>query len=429
MLAGVQLALFLWYLNATQIRQPYWDMYSWVLHYLDFRANGEWWSYLWAAHDVHRPVWIRLLTALDVEAFHGVSYPFIVFTAAGHLITATLLWRETESGIGGTAGTVIGMLVLMLLFTSVAAVNCAVPITNGYLHVVTFVVVSVVLFDGGAGTIGSMSTEWRRVLALLAAVSAVFASAVGIAIWPILVFLAWRSQARRWKAIVVLVAVVFMAVYLYGLRFGAGVFGSAQLDVIHELLRRADYLLAYAGLPWTRAAPLAVPGRIVGGVLLAAGTWMVVRGCVRQPATRLERLAIALVMFSLISAAMATLGRVDIEGHNGVLVPVRYAVLLVPLHVGLVWIVAPTFARRWNDRTWWPLASGVLTVVCLLLLVQQVAAGQIAVASARQMRTTIARFVAGQTDPEMTNVIYPDLEQARRELTIIRDAGLYLDAR
>jgi len=45
------------------------------------------------------------------------------------------------------------------------------------------------------------------------------------------------------------------------------------------------------------------------------------------------------------------------------------------------------------------------------------------------MRTTIARFVAGESDPEMTNVIYPDLEQARRELTIIRDAGLYLDAR
>lgn len=428
MLAGVQLALFLWYLNSTQIRQPYWDMYSWVLHYLDFRASGGWWSYLWASHDVHRPVWIRLLTALDIEAFHGVSYPFIAFTVAGHLITATLLWRETESSIGGTAGTVIGMLVLMLLFTSVAAVNCAVPITNGYLHVVTFVVAAVVLFDG-AETIGSMSIEWRRMVALVAAMSAVFASAVGIAIWPILVFLAWRGRAGRWTAIVVLVAIVFMAVYLYGLRFGAGVFGAGQLDLIQELLRRTDYLLAYVGLPWTRAAPLAVPGRIAGGVLLAAGIWIVVRGCVRQPATRLERLAIALVMFSLISAAMATLGRVDIEGHNGVLVPVRYAVLLVPLHVGLVWIVASTFARLWNDRAWWPFASGALTVVCLLLLVQQVAAGQIAVASARYMRATIARFVAGETEPDMTNVIYPDLEQARRELTIIRNAGLYLDAR
>jgi hypothetical protein len=45
------------------------------------------------------------------------------------------------------------------------------------------------------------------------------------------------------------------------------------------------------------------------------------------------------------------------------------------------------------------------------------------------MRATIARFVAGQTDADMTSVIYPDLDQARRELTTIREAGLYLDAK
>jgi hypothetical protein len=45
------------------------------------------------------------------------------------------------------------------------------------------------------------------------------------------------------------------------------------------------------------------------------------------------------------------------------------------------------------------------------------------------MRETIARFVAGQTDASMADVIYPDLDQARRELTTIREAGLYLDAR
>ena len=43
------------------------------------------------------------------------------------------------------------------------------------------------------------------------------------------------------------------------------------------------------------------------------------------------------------------------------------------------------------------------------------------------MRATISRFEAGYTEPGMTTVILSDLDQARRELAIIRGAGLYAD--
>ena len=430
LLACLQLALFFWYLSTTIIRQPYWDMYSWVLHYLDFRAQGDWWGYLWAPHDVHRPVWIRLLTAIDIEGFRGVSYPFIVSTTIGHVVTAWLLWRESRAGIDGGAGVVVGLIVLMLLFTSVAAVNCAIPITNGYLHVITFTVVAIVFFDRPeSATVDGRASHWRRGLALLAAMSAPLASAVGVAIWPILLFVSWRSGERLWTAIIAAVGLVFMTAYLHGLTIAVGTASAGQTDLTGEFLRRANYLLMYVGLPWTRSAALAIPGRIVGLGLLVAGLWAVTRGVLREPASRLERVAVALVMFSLASAVLAALGRVDVAGHDGVVVPVRYSVLMVPLHVGLLWIAAPAFVRFWNDRRRWPVVAAAVAGACCLLLVQQVVAGQVAVATARDMRATIARFVAGQTDADMTTVIYPDLDQARRELTIIREAGLYLDAK
>ena len=106
-ITAIDLALFAWLLKASIIREPFWDMYSWVLHYLDYRRDGGWWAYLWAPHDVHRPVWIRLLTAFDIEVFSGVSYPFIVFATACHLVTAWLLWRES-GGDHGRSGEVLG---------------------------------------------------------------------------------------------------------------------------------------------------------------------------------------------------------------------------------------------------------------------------------------------------------------------------------
>jgi hypothetical protein len=221
-----------------------------------------------------------------------------------------------------------------------------------------------------------------------------------------------------------------MAVYLSGLTNAIHLTASTErLDLASALQQRANYLLTYLGLPWTRSAALSIPGRMLGFVFLIAAIWLVLRGLFRRPASRLERVALALSMFSVASAVMATLGRVEDAGRNDVLVPVRYAVLLTPLHVGLLWIVSPAVARLWNDRERWPQVAGAMACACLVLLAQQMAAGQVAVATAGHMRETIARFVAGQTDASMTDVIYPDLDQARRELTTIRDAGLYLDAK
>ena len=184
------------------------------------------------------------------------------------------------------------------------------------------------------------------------------------------------------------------------------------------------------GLPWTRAPALHVPARLVGALLLVTATGVVVwRGLYRAPSGRLERIGLALMMFSLASGILATIGRADVPAIGGVLVPVRYSVLLIPLHVGLVLVAAPFLDRLWRSRTRSLAVSLCVAGVCAGLLLQQVVAGGAAVSNAARIRATVERFQAGQSDAGMATVIGEDLEKARRELAAMRGAGVYVSER
>ena len=430
------IGLFFWYLNATIIQQPFADMYSWVLNYLSYRADGGWWDYLWAPHNEHRPVILRLLTAFDIEVFSGVSYPFAVTAAVAHVGTAWLLWRECRTGVGGALGLVLGCVVLMLVLTSVAAVLIAIPIMNIFIHGLAFAVLAIVVFERieGAEAVDRYAAFGRRAAALLIACLVPFADAVGWAVWPILFWIAWRAGAGRWWLwTIVGVGAALLAVYLRGLPLAlpaASTGTGPEIELADELARRANYLFVYMGLPWTRAPALHVPARLVGALLLVTATGVVVwRGLYRAPSGRLERIGLALMMFSLASGILATIGRADVPAIGGVLVPVRYSVLLIPLHVGLVLVAAPFLDRLWRSRTRSLAVSLCVAGVCAGLLLQQVVAGGAAVSNAARIRATVERFQAGQSDAGMATVIGEDLEKARRELAAMRGAGVYVSER
>ena len=431
-ITAVYAAVFVYYLQATIIVQPFWDMYSHVLRYLRFREDGAWWAYLWEPHVQHRHVWMRLLTAFDVEAFSGVAYPFIVAAAVCLLLTAWLLGREVRMIAPRELRVAVGCFVVMLVLTSVAAVDCAIPINGVYPQAVLFTVLTLVLFDGAgeSGSADQRHRHWRRAAAVLAAAGAAFANAAALALWPILIWTAWRVRAgSTWIAALIISAVAFIGLYVYGLPLApqgaAGAGDGAGFLAGDRLLRMADYLVAYLGLPWTRAAALSIPGRGVGAALLIAGIFAVLRhGFIRPPGGRLERLAVGLIMFSMASALLAALGRADVDPD--VRVPVRYSVLVAPLHIGLLWLACPYLSRQWATPERRPILQTLMVGAGVLLLVQQVAAGEAAVATTDAMRATIRRFIAGDTDPAMTRVIFDNLEEARRSWETIRDAGVYV---
>ena len=416
-LAAIQAALFFYYVRVNLVLQPYWDMYSHVTRYLQFRGDGRWWAYLWDPHVQHRHLWMRLLTALDIEALGGTGYPFVIAAVACLLITAWLAWREIVRGAPSDASVAVGCLAVMLVLTSVAAVDSATPINAIYPQVVVFSVLALVLFTApDSGGPESTQPPWRRTAGIAAAIAAVFANTVALALWPILAWIAWQERSRRWLTTVVVSGVVFSTVYAMGLPMA-----DSTRPASGDLLARADYLVAYVGLPWTRAAALAIPGRIAGILLLVVAGWALLRHALRQGLARRQRIAIGLILFSLASASLAAIGRAGIQ--EDVVVPVRYTVLLAPLHIGLLMLLLPQVA---------PFDSRVKIAavgVAGLLLLQQVAVGEAARTQTRTLRATLQRFAAGEEDAGMKTVVFDNLDQARQQLNAIQSAGLYLNAR
>jgi hypothetical protein len=75
------------------------------------------------------------------------------------------------------------------------------------------------------------------------------------------------------------------------------------------------------------------------------------------------------------------------------------------------------------------LAMKAAVAAALLLVVQQVGAGQAAIENTTRVRDTVRRFAAGQTEAGMERVVFDDLPEARRQLDAIQDAQLYTNVR
>jgi hypothetical protein len=130
-------------------------------------------------------------------------------------------------------------------------------------------------------------------------------------------------------------------------------------------------------------------------------------------------------MASLGVAGLGAIARVE-QQANGFL-PIRYSVFMIPMHLGLFCLALPWLQRQWSDprrRQW---AQGGLLFCAGLLLVQQVAAGEVGANKAQDMRATTDRFMAGERDREMTRVVFGDLSYAQRIVDRMRREGIYAD--
>jgi hypothetical protein len=430
LIAALDVLLFGYLVTATSIRLPYSDMYTLLVRYLQYQADGRWWTYVWAPRVQHHLVWMRLLTALDVELFSGAAYSFIVVTAIAQLVTVWLLWRAATAEGPRDLALTKGCLVVLLVLTAVAAVDCAIPILNVYPQTVVFAVLAFMLFDPGDhspdGGRGSSST--RRIAGLAAAIGAGFGNAAALGVWPILAWLAWRARAGRvWIAAPIAVGAAFITVYVWDLPLNAQPAPDSSLSQPASIGDVVDYLVIYMGLPLTRAAALAAPGKVLGGVLLVASTAVAVwLGLLKRTSDRTARLAVALLLFSLGTAVLAAIGRVDIPDVSGVKVPVRYSVFLAPLHVGLLLAAGPVLTRLWPARRAQVAIQAAAVATAAILFVLHVGIGRAAVVTSRSMTATIRQFMRGERTPEMPRVIHHDLDQAQRDLVTIRAAGLYL---
>jgi len=417
-LFAAQIALFALVLARTMILRPFRDMISWIDAFLTAGRTGGVLVYLWAPHNEHHLVLIRLLTALDVSFFHASGIPFVVAATAAIVIAAVLILVELHRGAELPHSLrVLVLLGPMLLLTIGAAVDCSIPINTNYPLTVLFIVVALVLFDGEPERTGR--TTARRAASLVAAALASLANAAGLVIWPVLLWSAWRGGAKRpWLLTVSAVGLIYCFVYVHDLP-PIGADGSPTFFSADHVWKMTDYLLMYLGLPLSRAPALGVPARILGAVLLAAGIAAVWHdGRLPSPAVRLHRIAIGLIMAALAAAFLAAAGRADLQAD--VKVPVRYAIMLAPLHIGFLALALPYLAVRATSPQRQIVLLGSATLVAAALIALQIGEGRSAILASNAMVTTLDRYDAGIRDRTMQRLVFPNLATADRVLEALR---------
>jgi hypothetical protein len=423
LIAAAHFVLFGHFLFRTAITSPISDMFTYIADYLRFRAGlVGLLDYLWQPHGEHRLVWIRLLTWADVELFHTRGIPFMAAATASIGATALLVWnalRCAEPKLGAP----LALLAPMLVLTSANVVDWSVPINTTYPITVFFVVSSIVLF-AGAGELDGRAAL-RRTAALLAAMCAGLATAAGLLVWPILIWIAWRKRVGRWLLILIAAGAIYAMLYVYRLpAYGlapALAMDAASFVSPEHVSKLLDYFVAFLGLPFTRNPALALAGRVIGLALLLAGLSAVaVATFSNRLRTPLDRIAIGMIMLALGSAALAAVGRGDLVSE----VPVRYAMFTTALHVGLLCLVLPRCARRFATPEGRVLQNSVAFVFAAVLLTQQILVGGVAAQTAVVIARDADCFAAGVYQRPLSNVVSRAPEAAAEVLAALRRQGL-----
>lgn len=397
----------------ASVLQPYSDMYDWIARYYQFRADGDLGRYLLAPHNFHRIAWMFLVLDLDIRFFGAHGYLEVAVALVCLAAVAGMLAKVAAEAAGPGFGLIGGGVAVAISTLGCHLLQAGTHITTPYLHGLVFAVAAIVVVNPEAGASG----PFRRLAALGCAVASGLGIATGLAVWPALAFGAYRQRTWPWLAAVVLAAVAFG--FLYGLGQPPTPQPLAVAAREPRWLGDAVVLgLSYLGLPWGRAAPGA--GVILGAVMLGLSIPVLIRrGGPR--AGRSERIAVQLIVFSLGAALLTAIGRAGMAAPQEP--PIRYAVFLIPLHVGL-WILAlPTLRRLWERRP--RLGALCLGAASVLLVCHQLVMAVYALGTANAERDQLAAFQAGARTPQMTTTIYPGLRKAEAmERWMARD-GLY----
>ena len=419
-LIGLYLAIFVYYVAATVITVPYLDLLEWILRYDQYWRAGDWWHYFWLPHNGHQLVWSLLLVLADIECCRGSTLPFLLFNSFCFLLTiGGPLWVIWVADLAIELKAILAAAVLLLLAASWAVIYCSVPIEGDFVHTTGLFVLALVLLDC-VGDEGSGATI-RRAAAIAAAVLAAFGVAGGLLAPVVLLWVAWAGGlSRTWLITIGLTAGVLFAVFLPGMPTG-------QLEHLMDrtaLPKLADYYVRLLGLPWSHASSLAWLGRPVGCTVIGASIVTLFRSRIlRRPVDRLERMGLALIMFSLLITAVVAVGRWNWAPDAPV--SIRYGIFAALAQAGLLLANAPWLNWIWQNGYRRPLQWAALASATVLL-VQQVSAGQAAVAVTLQYKNGYRDFVAGQSTSATAHPVFlGSAAKSERVRRIIRTLEIY----
>lgn len=419
-LIGLYLAIFVYYVVATVITVPYLDLLEWILRYDQYWRAGDWWHYLWLPHNGHRMVWSLLLVLTDIECCRGSTLPFLLFNSTCFLLTVGgPVWAIWVADLAIELKTILAAAVILLLAATWAVIYCSMPIEGDFVHTTGLFVLALVLLESGGHKVSGATI--RRAAAIAAAVLAAFGLAGGLFAPVVLLWGAWAvGLGRAWLITIGLIAGVLFVVYLPGIP-------TDQVDHLLDwtaLPNLADYYIRLLGLPWSHASSLVWLGRLVGCMVFGASIVTLFRSrTLRRPVGRLERMGLALLMFSLLITAIVAIGRWNWGPERPV--AIRYGIFAALAQAGLLLANTSWLNWLWQRGHRRPLQWATLGAATVLL-VQQVAAGQAAVAVILQYKNGYREFAAGQATGTTARPIFlGSAAQSQRVLGIMRNLGIY----
>jgi hypothetical protein len=427
--AIVHFAMFAVLVAVTAITAPISDMFTYIDVFLQFRAGRESvLDYLWQAHGEHHLVWMRLLTWIDVDIFHTQGIPFIIAATAALISAAFWFWSDlVRLAPNMEASAYLALLAPMLILSAANATDGSVPINATYPITVFFAVAAQSLFLRSLQS-NRRAASWQGLGAGGCAFGASAATAAGLLVLPMLLWIGWREKLNfRWLIAIAVVGTLYTIVYTRDLNFLGLVplRGQDASDYISQthLHRLSEYFLSFLGLPFTRQPGLEGVGRGIGAIMLVASCYVFL---VASFSERLnwptDRLAVGLILLGLGSAVLATVGRSELE--EGVKVPVRYTIFVSALQVGLFYILLPRALQYVEGARGRLALDSTCLVFAMLLLIMQLFIG----ISARRIATTIASqadcFLQNPQQRPVSSTVSRWPSDAEKVVIALREEGL-----
>jgi hypothetical protein len=406
----IYLALSLYVLWRAAVLTPYSDELDWIGRWYAFRGHHDWRAYLLEPVNFHRIPLTFALIDLDIRRLGGTNLPLIASGAIGLGIMAWALAGAAARAATGALKLPAALAAAMLTLMAGSVLDAATPICVDYVHGAALAVLALLLAEGA----DRRHLAWRGPLALVCAMAAGLGDGAALAVWPVLALGAARRRRWIWLAAVLVAGVAYLAFYLHGQASGMG---GGSLQALRHPLSALRLVLGYLLLPWTRLVPYyAWIGGLVVAVIAVAAVWR--RG--GQGAGPAERTAAALILFTLVTALMAGLGRTGLSDPANV--ALRYAVLVTPLHVGLLMLALPWAGELWRANRL--AAQALVTALIVGLLAQDAVMALKAIRASDANRHLIAGFKAGRRGPEMA-LVHPDAARAQAVYARLRRDGLF----
>ena len=417
-LVAANCALFLFLVDKTLIHGPVMDMLDFIKFYGDRRSEGDLFGYLWDPENEHRVVLLKLLMAVDLPSFGRIGPSFIM---SGLLLVfamaATIGWEIMHSVLPEVWKRAALAISILLVTPANIVVMVSGPNNCVYLQTCAFALFSLVLLDGNRAQ--ARFSIYRGIAAVLAACVAAFGVSAGLLIWPVLIWSAWRSGLRKsWIVAIGCAGALFVAAYIWHLPGHIARHAFTLTGIVSSF----DYTIRFLGLPWSRMPILLWPGRLIGFGALCLGLFAVARDTFSSRRnTRLQRIGLGLILFSLLVAGTAPIARLDLT--EDVEVPVRYGMFVVLLHVGLM-LWSLEFLHKYFYPALRAFAPWAILAACAIWLAQQVVVGGYAIATVNQINDAWSRYVAGEWSPDMLKYIYPNREVAEARRAYLREMHL-----